>query len=270
MRRGKQHANLIYWRCRRSTRQKHGTRLFTELRKKYRPSLTIVNGENAASGKGITEKIYKSFLEAGAQVVTLGNHAWARREIFSFIDDAKKLIRPINYPVGTPGKGTVSVNINGQEVVVINAMGRTFLADIDCPFRAVEEAVEEAKKRTPFVFVDFHAEVTSEKQAMGWFLDGKASAVIGTHTHVSTADDRILPGGTAYQSDVGMTGPYDGILGVEREAVLDKFLTAMPVKFEVAEGRTQLNGICIDLDDQTGKARSLQRIMINDDHPFYE
>ncbi|MBM7632660.1 TIGR00282 family metallophosphoesterase [Geomicrobium sediminis] len=241
-----------------------------KLRKKYKPQMTIINGENAASGKGITEKIYKGFLEAGAQVVTLGNHAWARREIFTFIDDAKKLVRPLNYPEGTPGQGVVSVNINGQEVVVINAMGRTFLMDIDDPFRAVKREVELAKKRTPFVFVDFHAEVTSEKQAMGWYLDGMASAVIGTHTHVQTADERILPGGTAYLSDVGMTGPYDGILGVDRELILDKFLTALPTRFEVADGRTQLSAVIIDLDDTTGKAKSIKRILINDDHPFYE
>ncbi|AXF57839.1 TIGR00282 family metallophosphoesterase [Salicibibacter kimchii] len=239
-----------------------------KLRQKYKPQVTIVNGENAASGKGITEKIYKNILGFGAQVVTLGNHTWARNEIFSFINDETNIIRPLNYPPGAPGRGQTSLNVNGLELVVINAMGRTFMEAIDCPFQALDKAVEEAKKRTPFVFVDFHGEATSEKQAMGWFLDGRASAVIGTHTHVQTADERILPGGTAFLTDVGMTGPYDGILGVDRDVVLKKFQTSLPAKFEVAKGRSQLNAAFMEFDDKTGKARKIERILINDDHPF--
>lgn len=241
-----------------------------KLKEKYRPHLTVINGENAASGKGITEKIYRQFLEAGAQVVTLGNHAWDNREIFEFINDGKYLIRPANFPEGTPGKGIVFVKINDLEVAVINLQGRTFMSPIDCPFKKADELIEIARKRTPFIFVDFHAEVTSEKQAMGWYLDGKVSAVVGTHTHVQTADHRILPEGTAYLTDVGMTGPYDGILGVEKEAVLKRFLTSMPVRFEVPnDGRGQLSAVVLEFDRKTGLAKKIERVLINDDHPLY-
>ncbi|XJZ28570.1 TIGR00282 family metallophosphoesterase [Bacillota bacterium Lsc_1132] len=241
-----------------------------KLKEKYRPHLTIVNGENAASGKGITEKIYRQFLETGAQVVTLGNHAWDNREIFEFINEAKYLIRPANFPDGTPGKGIVFVKINDLEVAVINLQGRTFMNPIDCPFRKADDLIELARKRTPFIFVDFHAEVTSEKQAMGWYLDGKVSAVVGTHTHVQTADNRILPGGTAYLTDVGMTGPYDGILGVEKEAVLKRFLTSLPVRFEIPkDGRAQLSAVVMEFDRKTGLAKKIERILINEDQPLY-
>ncbi len=193
-----------------------------KLKQMYKPTITIINGENAASGKGITEKIYKGFLDAGAQAVTLGNHAWDNRKIFEFIDEAKALVRPANFPEGTPGKGYTFVKINDIEIAVINAMGRTFLPAIDCPFRKMDQILDIVRERTPYIFVDFHAEATSEKQAMGWYLDGRVTAVVGTHTHVQTADERILPKGTAYLTDVGMTGPYDGILGVEKEAGIEK------------------------------------------------
>lgn len=241
-----------------------------KLRNKYKPDVTIVNGENAAGGKGITEKIYQGFLEAGAQVITLGNHSWDNREIFDFIDDAKYLIRPANFPEGNPGKGIVYVPFGSKEIAIINLQGRTFLPPIDCPFLKVDELVKEAKKRTPYIFVDFHGEATSEKQAIGWYLDGRVSAVVGTHTHVQTNDYRILPEGTAYITDVGMTGPYDGILGMDREVVLKRFLTALPVRFEVSKGRTQLNGVIIELDKKDGKAKSINPIIINDDHIFFE
>lgn len=240
------------------------------LKEKYRPQITIINGENAANGKGITEKIYKQFLEWGAQVITLGNHTWDKKEIFDFIDDAKWMIRPANFPEGTPGKGLTFVNINGQEVAVINLQGRTFLPAIDDPFRKLDALIHEAKQRTNLIFVDFHAEATSEKQALGWYVDGRVSAVVGTHTHTQTADERILPKGTAYITDVGMTGPYDGILGVEREAVINRFLTSLPARFEPDKnGRDQLNGLIVTIDHKTGKATSVERIMINDDHPFF-
>lgn len=240
------------------------------LKEKYRPNMTIINGENAASGKGITEKIYKQFLEWGAQVITMGNHTWDKKEIFEFIDEAKYMIRPANFPENNPGKGIVYININGTEVAVINLQGRTFLSAIDDPFQKADLLIEEAKKRTNLIFVDFHGEATSEKQAMGWYLDGRVSAVVGTHTHTQTADERILPSGTAYISDVGMTGPYDGILGVDREAVLKRFLTSLPVRFEITKtGRTQLNGIVVTIDNNSGKATKIERIIINDDHPFF-
>lgn len=241
-----------------------------KLKEKYRPNITIINGENAAGGKGITEKIYRQFLESGAQAVTLGNHAWDNREIFEFIETAKYLVRPANFPKGAPGKGLVFLKINELEVAIINLQGRTFMNPIDCPFQKADELVEQARARTPFIFVDFHAEVTSEKQAMGWYLDGRVSAVVGTHTHVQTADSRILPGGTGYLTDVGMTGPYDGILGVEKEAVLKRFLTGLPVRFEVpTTGRTQLSAVLLELDRKTGYTKKLEQILINDDHPFY-
>ncbi|KMM38638.1 TIGR00282 family metallophosphoesterase [Guptibacillus hwajinpoensis] len=240
------------------------------LKRKYKPTFTIVNGENAASGRGITEKIYRGFLEAGAQVITMGNHTWDNREIFEFIDRAPKLVRPANFPPGTPGNGSTIVNINGVEVGVINLQGRTFLPAIDDPFTKADELIEEMRERTPVIFVDFHAETTSEKQAMGWYLDGRVTAVVGTHTHVQTADERILPGGTGYLTDVGMTGPYDGILGMEREAVIKKFLTTMPVRFEVTKGREQLSGVILTLDPKTGKATKIERIAINEDRPFYD
>ncbi|TKC18731.1 TIGR00282 family metallophosphoesterase [Robertmurraya kyonggiensis] len=246
------------------------TEYVPKLKEKYRPHITIINGENAAGGKGITEKIYRSFLEVGAQAVTMGNHTWDNREIFEFIDKAKYLVRPANFPENNPGKGIVYIKMNQIEVAVINLQGRTFLPPSDDPFLKADELIAEAKERTPFIFVDFHGEATSEKQAMGWYLDGRVSAVVGTHTHVQTADNRVLPQGTAYISDVGMTGPYDGILGMDREIVLKRFLTNLPVRFEVpTAGRTQLSAVLIQLDDKTGLAKKIERILINEDHPFF-
>ncbi|MCD7033701.1 TIGR00282 family metallophosphoesterase [Metabacillus sp. GX 13764] len=241
-----------------------------KLKSKHRPNAIIVNGENAAHGKGLTEKLYRELLEAGANVITMGNHTWDKKEIFEFIDKSPQLIRPANYPPGTPGKGIYYFKAGGKEIAVINLQGRTFLPPIDCPFRKADELVEEARKRTPYIFVDFHGEATSEKQAIGWYLDGRVSAVVGTHTHVQTADERILPKGTAYLTDAGMTGPYDGILGVERDAVIKRFLTSLPVRFDTAEGRTQLSGVLVELDSKTGFGKSIKRIQINDDHLFFD
>lgn len=241
-----------------------------KLQRKYNPTVTIINGENAAAGRGITEKIYKGFLEAGVHAVTLGNHVWDNRDIFNFIDDANALIRPLNYPTDTPGRGYAFIKVNNIEVAIINVLGRTFLAPLDCPFQKIDEILPEIRKRTPYIIVDFHAEATSEKEAMGWYLDGRVSAVIGTHTHVQTADERILPDGTGYITDVGMTGPYDGILGMNKEAVLYRFLTSMPARFEVDTGRAQLNGVVIHMNRTTGQAEKMSRIIISEDHPFYE
>ncbi|MDT2836816.1 TIGR00282 family metallophosphoesterase [Enterococcus durans] len=247
------------------------TEYLPRLKKKFRPQVTIVNGENAAAGRGITEKIYKKFLQDGVDVVTMGNHTWDNRDIFEFIDQAKKMVRPANFPEGTPGQGIVFVKVNHLELAVINMQARSFMVDLDDPFRKMNELIEEARKRTPIIFVDFHGETTSEKQAMGWFLDGKVSAVVGTHTHVQTNDARILPQGTAYLTDVGMTGPYDGILGMRREPVIEKFLTALPKRFEVVEnGRGLLSGCLLEIDDVTGKAKTIELIQINEDRPFLE
>ena len=247
------------------------TEYLPRLKKKFRPQVTIVNGENAAAGRGITEKIYKKFLQDGVDVVTMGNHTWDNRDIFEFIDQAKKMVRPANFPEGTPGQGIVFVKVNQLELAVINMQARSFMVDLDDPFRKINELIEEARKRTPIIFVDFHGETTSEKQAMGWFLDGKVSAVVGTHTHVQTNDARILPQGTAYLTDVGMTGPYDGILGMRREPVIEKFLTALPKRCEVVEnGRGILSGCLLEIDDVTGKAKTIELIQINEDRPFLE
>ncbi|MBL1229897.1 TIGR00282 family metallophosphoesterase [Enterococcus sp. BWB1-3] len=247
------------------------TEVLPKLKKKYQPQVTIANGENAAAGRGITGKIYKKFLQDGVDVVTLGNHSWDNRDIFEFINDAKKMIRPANFPEGTPGQGIVYVKVNQIELAVINLQARSFMVDLDDPFRKAEQLIEEAQKRTPLIFVDFHGETTSEKQAMGWFLDGRVSAVIGTHTHVQTNDARILPKGTAYLSDVGMTGPYDGILGMKRDNILEKFLTALPQRFEVIDkGRSILSACFIELDDQTGLAKDIQLIQVSEDRPFRE
>src|SRR5690625_211829 len=239
-----------------------------KLKEKYRPTLTIINGENAAGGKGITEKIYKQFLNWGVQAVTLGNHAWNHKEIFDFIDDAKYLLRPANFHQENPGKEIVYLSMNGKEVAIINLQGRTFMPMIDDPFTKVDELIEQARKRTNIIFIDFHAEATSEKQAMAWYVDGRVSAIVGTHTHTQTADERILPQGTGFITDVGMTGPYESILGVEKEAVIKRFLTNLPVRFEVDKtGKTQLNGVFVQLDKQNGKTIKIERILINEDHP---
>ncbi|MGX7030318.1 TIGR00282 family metallophosphoesterase [Vagococcus zengguangii] len=246
------------------------TEYLPKLKQKEKPQVTIVNGENAAGGRGITEKIYKKLLQDGADVVTLGNHTWDNREIFEFIERAPKMVRPANFPEATtPGQGIVYVKVNAIELAVINLQGRTFMTPIDDPFTKIEALVAEARERTPFIFVDFHAETTSEKQAMGWFLNGQVSAVVGTHTHVQTSDARILPQGTAYLTDVGMTGPYDGILGMQRDNVINKFITALPHRFEVVEnGRGILSYCVIDINDKTGKATKITSGLINEDHPF--
>ncbi|AEP86685.1 2',3'-cyclic-nucleotide 2'-phosphodiesterase [Bacillus spizizenii] len=241
-----------------------------KLKTKYKPHFTIINGENAAHGKGLTEKIYHSLIQSGADAITMGNHTWDKKEIFDFIDDVPNLVRPANFPEGTPGKGITYVKANGKELAVINLQGRTFLPPLDDPFLKADELIAEASKRTPYIFIDFHAEATSEKLALGWYTDGRASAVVGTHTHVQTADNRILPKGTAYITDVGMTGPYDGILGMDRETIIKRFKTNLPVRFTVAEGKTTLSGVVIDIDDQTKKAVKIERILINDDHMFFE
>lgn len=241
-----------------------------ELKRAYRPQLTIVNGENAAGGRGITEKIYKEFMQAGVDVITMGNHTWDNRDIYNFIDDQKaKIIRPANFPEGTPGVGVKIININQHKIGVINLQGRVFLNDLDDPFRKIDEILDDLKDKVSCIFVDFHAEVTSEKQAMGWYLDGRVSAVVGTHTHVQTNDARILPNGTAYLTDAGMTGSYDSVLGVQKEIILKRFLTQMPVRHEIPEdGRKILSGCMIEIDDATGKATNIENILINDDRPF--
>jgi metallophosphoesterase (TIGR00282 family) len=207
----------------------------------------IINGENSAGGVGITKKIYDELIGLGADMITLGNHSWSKKEIFEFIDDANKLVRPANYPGGTPGKGFRIAEKLGKKIAVINLCGRVYMDCIECPFKTIDEILEEIEGKADIIIVDFHGEATSEKLAMGWYLDGKVHAVLGTHTHVQTSDERVLPGGTAYITDVGMTGPRDSILGVEKEVVIKKFITGLPARFEVASGDVILGAVIIHL-----------------------
>jgi metallophosphoesterase (TIGR00282 family) len=228
--------------------------------------LVVLNGENAAGGFGITEAIYNDFIDAGADAVTLGNHAWDQREALVFIERAPRLIRPINYPPGTPGRGAAMIDTkNGARALVINAMGRIFIDPLDDPFAAIERELAACplKSGADAIVIDMHAEVTSEKQAMGYFADGRVSAVIGTHTHAPTADHRILPGGTAFQSDVGMTGDYESVIGMAKEEPLGRFLRRIPQgKFEAASGPATLCGLAVETDDATGLGRRVGAVRI--------
>lgn len=219
------------------------------LKEKYDVDFTIVNGENCAGGVGITKSTYDELLSYGVDIITLGNHAWAKKEIFEFIEESDCLVRPANYPSGTPGKGYRIVEKAGKRIAVVNLCGRVFMDCIECPFKTTDEILEKIKDETDLIIVDFHAEATSEKLALGWYLDGKVTAVLGTHTHVQTSDERILPGGTAYITDVGMTGPKDSILGVDRNIVVRKFITGLPERFEVAKDEAFLGAVVIQVDE---------------------
>jgi len=232
----------------------------------HRIDLVIANAENAAAGFGITREIGDQLLDWGVEVMTSGNHIWDKKEALDYIGTEARLLRPANYPAGTPGNGRYLARTrDGQTVGVVNVMGRVFMVNIDDPFQVVLREVEALKARTRIVFVDFHAEATSEKIAMGWHLDGKVTALIGTHTHVQTADERILPKGTAYLTDVGMTGPHDSIIGVDIEPALNRFLTALPQKFETASGNPRLNAVIVDADEQTGCATDIERVSLSAD-----
>jgi metallophosphoesterase (TIGR00282 family) len=228
------------------------------LRARLAPHLTIVNGENAAGGFGITAAIAEELREAGAQVVTTGNHVWDQKQFVNEIGGLEYVLRPHNYPPGAPGRGFLTLEADGERVLVMNLMGRLFMNDIDDPFRAAD-AILEANPDVRIVFCDMHGEATSEKVAMGWYLDGRASAVVGTHTHVATADQRLLLQGTAYVTDVGMVGPRDGVIGVDKEAVLKRFLTGIPHRWEVADGPVTFNSVLVTIDRLTGRATSIQR-----------
>ncbi|MCR4440893.1 MAG: TIGR00282 family metallophosphoesterase [Peptococcaceae bacterium] len=230
-------------------------------RKKYNLDVVIANGENAAGGNGLTQPIAREMYDAGIDVITMGNHTWDKKEILEFIEHDPLLIRPANYPPGTPGRGSVVLSLRGGlKLGVINLAGRVFLPPLDCPFRAAESIVREMRKETNLIIIDFHAEATSEKIAFGWFMDGRVSAVVGTHTHVQTADERILPLGTGYITDVGMTGPRDSVLGVDKELVIRKFMSQMPTRFEVAGGPVQFNALLLDIDESSGRTSKIERI----------
>ena len=223
--------------------------------------LVIANAENSANGFGITKEIGDTLLEWGVDVMTSGNHIWDKKEAIEYIATEPRLLRPANYPAGVPGRGSyVAQTGDGRAVGVINVMGRVFMLNIDDPFAVVQREIDAIRHKTRLIIVDFHAEATSEKIAMGWHLDGKVTAVFGTHTHVQTADERVLPNGTAYLTDAGMTGPHDGIIGMEREPSLGRFLNAMPSRFEPATGNPRLNGVVVSADDRTGRASAVRRI----------
>jgi 2',3'-cyclic-nucleotide 2'-phosphodiesterase len=237
-------------------------KLLPRLKDEHHVDFTVVNIENAAAGFGVTPQIARATLDLGVDVLTSGNHIWDRREIVEFITKENLLLRPANYPPGTPGVGSVSVKAGPHRVAVLNLMGRVFMSPIDCPFQKADEIVPELRRDTPIILVDMHAEATSESVAMGWYLDGRVSAVVGTHRHVQTADERILPGGTAYITDVGMTGPVDGVIGVDRNLILQRFLTHMPIRFEPARGPAALSGVVISVDPETGRASQIRRLRV--------
>lgn len=233
--------------------------------------LVIINAENAAGGFGVTPSIADELFDLGAHVLTTGNHVWDKRELIDYLQSvpndsdtrARRILRPANFPAGTPGYGVFEgILSSGQTYAVLNLQGRVFMGSTEDPFRAADELLKQIKARV--ILVDFHAEATSEKVAMGWYLDGRVTAVLGTHTHVPTADERVLPNGTAFQTDVGMSGPYDSIIGVEKELVLHRFLTGMPGKFEAAKGNPKMCAAVIDCDPNTGRATTIQRLMLGE------
>ncbi|QVK16817.1 TIGR00282 family metallophosphoesterase [Mycoplasmatota bacterium] len=247
----------IYGSLGRSTVKKY----LPKIKNQYSINFIIANGENAAHGRGITESMYKEFLEQGIQVVTMGNHTFDNRDIFNFIDNTKNLIRPANMDSSVPGKGYNIYNYNNYKIAVINLGGRTFMTPMNCPFRTFDEIYEKVKNITPNIIVDFHAEATSEKIALGYYADGRASAVIGTHTHVTTADNRVLEKQTAYITDVGMTGPLNGVIGVSKEGVINRFINGLPTRFiPVEDGDVQFNAVLLSINEKTGKAQKIERI----------
>ena len=226
------------------------------LHSEYNVNFVIANGENSASGLGITLSTARELIDLGVDVITTGNHVWARKEIFPYLDDELPIIRPLNYPPTAPGRGFISVG----NVTVVNLIGRIFMKEADCPFRTMDSFLEQRKTKNRIIVVDFHAEATSEKMAMGRYLDGKVSAVLGTHTHVGTIDTFILPNGTAYVTDVGMVGPINSVIGDNPDTVLNSFLTGMPHRLSVGDGRSSFSAVLVDIDEATGKATNIKRI----------
>lgn len=237
--------------------------LLPRLVERYRIDFVVANGENAAGGFGITERVAFEIFDFGVHVLTSGNHIWDKKESIPYLAKEYRILRPANYPPGVPGAGsTIHTTAGGIKVAVVNVSGRVFMSSMDCPFRAIDEEIRRLGNITGIAIVDFHGEATSEKLAFGYYVDGRVSAVIGTHTHVQTADERILPGGTAYITDVGMTGPSDSIIGVNKEQIIDKFLTGMPRRFEVSKGPAVFSAVVIDIKDSTGRASAIQRLQL--------
>jgi len=230
------------------------------LRAEHEVDLVIANVENAAAGFGVTPALARGFLDGAVDVLTSGNHIWDRKEIIEYIVKENLLLRPANYPRGTPGVGSVVVKAGAHRVGVLNLQGRVFMTPIDCPFATADAELERLRAETPLIVVDMHAEATSEKQAMGWYLDGRVSAVVGSHSHVQTADERLLPGGTAYLTDLGITGPFDSVIGVDKALAIERFLTGMPNRFEPAKGRVRVQGAVIRIDAESGRSVSIERV----------
>src|SRR3989454_3056285 len=237
-------------------------KLLPELRREHAIDFCVVNVENAAGGFGVTPPIARRILDAGADVMTSGNHIWDKKEIVEYIVKENLLLRPANFPPGTPGSGFVTVKMGPYRVAVLNLMGRVFMQPNDCPFQKADEVVPQLRKDTPVILVDMHCEATSESQAMGWHLDGRVSAVVGTHRHVQTADERVLPQGTAYITDIGMTGPIDSVIGVDKDLALERFITQMPNRFEPAKGPVALHGALLKVDAETGRGLSIERLRV--------
>lgn len=230
---------------------------------KYKIDLVIANGENAAGGFGITDKIVSEIFSYGVHIITTGNHVWDKKEFIPQISKEDRVLRPLNYPPGVPGYGSLLYTLhNGTKVAVINLSGRVFMSNIDCPFRTGKKEVERLSSDTKIIIIDFHAEATSEKIAFGYYMDGKVTAVVGTHTHVQTADEKILPEGTAYITDVGMTGPYESVIGIEKEQIIQRFLTNMPMRFEIAKGEGIFSALVVEIDKETGKSTAVQRLQL--------
>jgi hypothetical protein len=226
----------------------------------------IANGENAAGGVGITKEGAAELFRSGVDAITLGNHVWSKRDIWAYLDEDNRMVRPANYPPGVPGRGSAVYKTRSRDTIgVVNLCGRVFMDALDDPFRIADECIGTLRRETSVILVDFHAEATSEKIAFGWYVDGRVSAVVGTHTHVQTADERVLPGGTAYITDVGMTGPVDSVIGVRKELIIARFLTRLPSKFEVAGGKAGLCAVMIDIDSVTGKSRAIERVKLKYD-----
>ncbi len=237
------------------------TKKLSNIIEKTSIDIVIANAENAAAGFGLTPDTANEIFAAGVDVITMGNHVWDKKEILSILDD-RRIVRPLNYPGSeTPGRGfTIAITKKGVKVGIINLMGRTFMTPLDCPFKTAEKILPELKEKTDVVIVDFHAEATSEKKALGYFLDGKVAGVLGTHTHISTADETIFENGTAYITDVGMTGAHDSVLGVKKETIIQRFLTQMPLKYELATENICIESVLVEIDEKTGKAISIKRM----------
>lgn len=239
-------------------------KLLPGLRARYDLDFVVANVENAAAGFGVTPNVGEELLGHGIDVMTSGNHIYDKKEVLNYIPNEPRLLRPLNYAPGTPGAGVwIGKDKRGVDVAVINVQGRVFMPPTDCPFRAADRVIEELRNKVQVILVDHHAEATSEKVAMGWYLDGRVAAVVGTHTHVQTADECILPQGTAYITDLGMSGPYDGVIGVEKAMIIGRFLRGMPQRFETAKGDARLCGMVISIDPSTGKAQRTNRLMMN-------